>query len=215
VFTALTVDAKGALNVAWLDLSTQAGWQGPVPFGAATLHPGAPVAVFQQTRTVFTALTVGAKGMLNVAWLDLSTQAGWQGPVSFGPATLQPGGQVSVFKQSDAVFTALTVDAKGALNVAWLDLSKQAGWQGPVPFGPATLQPGAPVTVFQQSNAVFTALTVGAKRALNVAWLDLGPKAQQQHPGWHTPVPFGSPGLAPGAPVAEFRQSPRAVLPVV
>ncbi len=202
VFAALTVDRNGALNVAWLDLSNQSGWRGPQPFGDPHLLPGAPVAMFQQSANVFTALTVDTNGALNVAWLDLSNQNGWQGPQPFGDPHLSRGASVAVFQQSPNVFTALTVDRNGALNVAWLDLSNQNGWQGPQPFGDPHLSPGAPVAVFQQSTTVFTALTVDRNRALNVAWLDLSETL-----GWHGPQPFGDPHLSPGAPVAVFQQS--------
>src|ERR1700680_4115839 len=173
VFAALTVDTNGALNVAWLDLSNQSGWQGPQAFGDPHLVPGAPVAVFQQSANVFAALTVDTNGALNVAWLDLSNQSGWQGPQPFGDPHLVPGAPVAVFQQSANVFAALTVDTNGALNVAGLDLGNQSGWQGPQAFGDPHLVPGAPVAVFQQSANVFAALTVDTNGALNVAWLDL------------------------------------------
>jgi hypothetical protein len=60
------------MSVAWLDLSNQKGWQGPQPFGDPHLVPGAAVAVFQQSPTVYAALTVDKNGAMNVAWLDLS-----------------------------------------------------------------------------------------------------------------------------------------------
>ena len=206
VYTALTVDKDGKMNVAWLDLSDPSkGWHAPVAFGDARLVPGAPVSVFQQSATVYTALTVDKDGKMNVAWLDLSDPSkGWHAPVAFGDARLAPGAPVSVFQQSATVYTVLTVDKDGKMNVAWLDLSDPSkGWHAPVAFGDARLAPGAPVSVFQQSATVYTVLTVDKDGKMNVAWLDLGDPSK----GWHAPVAFGNARLVPGAPVSVFQQS--------
>jgi hypothetical protein len=108
----------------------QGGWQGPQPFGDPHLVPGAAVALFQQSPTVFTALTVDKNGAMNVAWLDLSNPIGWQGPQPFGDPHLVPGAAIALFQQSPTVFTALTVDKNGAMNAAWLDLTNPAGRKG-------------------------------------------------------------------------------------
>jgi hypothetical protein len=122
VYAALAVDALGTLNLAWLDVGIDAGWQGPLRIGDARLAPGGNVTLFEQGDRVRTALSIGADGTLNVAWLELG--GSWQGPIAVGGATL------------------------------YYPLS---GWQGPVPFGSASLVPGAPVSVFRQSENVITA----------------------------------------------------------
>jgi hypothetical protein len=125
VFAALTVDRLGRMNVTWLDMNVpNPGWQGPVGFGGDHLAPGAPVSpVFAQSPGVFAALTVDRLGRMNVTWLDMNVpDSGWQGPVGFGGNHLAPGAPVSpVFAQSPGVFAALTVDARGRMNVTWLD----------------------------------------------------------------------------------------------
>jgi hypothetical protein len=125
VFAALSVDQRGRMNVVWLDMNQPSpNWQGPVGFGDPHLAPGAPVSpVFEQNPGVFAALTVDRAGQMNVVWLDVNeTNPGWQGPVGFGSPHLAPGASVSpVFAQNPGVFAALTIDAQGRANVAWLD----------------------------------------------------------------------------------------------
>jgi hypothetical protein len=146
---ALMIDSRGSLNAAspgpgpGTGSGSAAGWQGPVAIGTATLVPGAPVAVFQQSATVFTALMIDQDGILNSASLDTSTTPGWQGPVAIGTAILVPGAPVTVIPQAGAVFAALMVDRDGTLNVATLDTSAGTGWQGPVGVGNAGLFPGS------------------------------------------------------------------------
>ena len=143
-------------------------WQGPLPFGDAHLSPGAPVSVFQQSPGVWTGLTVdkvlvhshvagrriGHDGTMNVVWADLNLNSGWQGPKAFGDVHLVPGAPVSIFQQSPGVWSGLTVDQAGTMNVVWGDFNLNNGWQGPKAFGGAHLAPGAPVSIFQQSPAV-------------------------------------------------------------
>lgn len=159
---------------------------------------------FSRSGTAHTALAVDKSGAMNVAWLDQGADEGWQGPQTFGSANLSPGGQVSVFNQGPGVFTALTVDASGTLNVAWLQTGRP-GWNGPIPAGGPTLVPGAPVSVIRQSDSIFAALTVGAGGQMNVAWLDINEPDPSKR-GWQGPAAFGGPVLLPGAPVAVFRQ---------
>jgi hypothetical protein len=201
--TALTVDKKGAMNVAWLDTTATNGWQGPYAFGDPHLVPGAPVAAFQQSKTVTTALTVDKNGAMNVAWVDSSNGKGWQGPYAFGDPHLTPGAQVTAFQQSANVFDVLTIDKNGYLNVAYLDTSAGGGWKGPFTVGTPGLVPGAPVTWLRQSDTVFSALSVGQSGAMRVAYIDLTTSS-----GWQGPFAFGDPHLAPGAPVNAFVQSP-------
>ena len=144
-------------------------WQGPLPFGDAHLSPGAPVSVFQQSPGVWTGLTVdkvlvhshvagrrmGRDGTMNVVWADLNLNSGWQGPKAFGDVHLVPGAPVSIFQQSPGVWSGLTVDQAGTMNVVWGDFNLNNGWQGPKAFGGAHLAPGAPVSIFQQSPAVW------------------------------------------------------------
>jgi hypothetical protein len=66
------------------------------------------------------------------------------------------------------VFTALTVDNNGAINVVWADLNNPSGWQGPVAFGDPHLRPGAFITPVFQQKSLFAALTVDRNGALNV-----------------------------------------------
>ena len=94
---ALMVDSHGSLNAVSLETTSAIGWQGPVAVGSAALVPGSPVAVFQQSATVFTALMVDQDGMLNSASLDTSSAAGWRRPGRRrlgGPGTRIPGRRV-------------------------------------------------------------------------------------------------------------------------
>ena len=195
-----TVDRDGVLNVATLDATGGGTWQGPVPVGNATLVPGSPVSVFQQSKSVFAAAMVDRDGVLNVATLDATGGGTWQGPVPVGNATLVPGSPVSVFQQSKSVFAAAMVDRDGVLNVATLDATGGGTWQGPVPVGNATLVPGSPVSVFQQSKSVFAAAMVDRDGVLNVATLDTTGGGT-----WQGPVPVGNATLVPGAPIASVR----------
>jgi hypothetical protein len=140
------------MNVVWLDLSNNKGWQGPVAFGAAVFPPGAPVAMFRQSGRVLAALAVDRNGAMNVVWLDLSNNKGWQGPVAFGAAIFPPGAPVAMFRQASRVLAALAVDRNGAMNVVWLDLHDNLGWRGPAAFGDAVFPTGAPVAMFVQSG---------------------------------------------------------------
>jgi hypothetical protein len=92
---------------------------------------------------------------------------------------------------------ALMVDRDGMLNAASLDLSAGGGWQGPDAIGNASLVPGSPVTVFQHSTTVFTALMVDRDGMLNAASLDLSAGG-----GWQGPDAVGNASLVPGSPVA-------------
>src|ERR1039457_5338971 len=92
---------------------------------------------------------------------------------------------------------ALMVDRGGMLNVASLDLSAGGGWQGPDAVGNASLVPGSPITVFQRSKTVFTALIVDRGGMLNVASLDLSAGG-----GWQGPDAVGNASLIPGSQVA-------------
>jgi hypothetical protein len=150
-------------------------WKGPVAFGGAHLSPGAPVSVFQQSPGVWAGLTVDRNGMMNVTWADFNVSTPrWEDPVAFGGAYLVPGAPVSVFQQSPGVWAGVTVDTKGMISVAWADFKvREPRWEGPVQFGEeATLFPGAPVSVFQQSPAVWAGLTVGRNEMMNVMWAD-------------------------------------------
>jgi hypothetical protein len=203
VHTALAVDAGGALNVAWLDLSGEDGWQGPQPLAGAGLQPGGRVTAFEQGPGVFAALSVDARGSLNVAWLQVGVP-GWNGPVAVGAPLLVPGAPVAVLRQGEAVHAALSVGAGGRMHVAWLDLADPArrGWQGPQTFGGAHLQPGAELALFRQDATTLTALTVDRNGALNVAWLDTAGG------GWQGPLALAGNHLVPGAPVQVIEQAP-------
>src|SRR5271166_60006 len=137
------VDRDGMLTAATLDVSGGGGWQGPDSIGNASLVPGSPVTVFQQSTTVFTALMVDRNGMLTAATLDASGGGGRRGADSTGNASLVPGSPVTVFQQSTTVFTALMVDRNGMLTAATLDASSGGGWQGPDSIGNASLVPGS------------------------------------------------------------------------
>jgi hypothetical protein len=91
-FTALMVDRNGVLNEAWLNVGD--GWQGPDTIGSACLTPGSKVTVVAQSASVFAALMVDRNGVLNIATLDTVSGEGWQGPDTFGNATLVPGSSV-------------------------------------------------------------------------------------------------------------------------
>jgi len=207
VLAALAVDRDGAMNVVWLDLSNDKGWQGPVAFGGTVFAAGAHVAMFRQSAKVLAALAVSRGGAMSVAWLDLSNDRGWQGPVAFGDAVFPPGAPVAMFRQSGEVLAGLAVDRDGAMNVVWLDLSNDKGWQGPVAFGDAVFPPGAPIAMFRQSGRVLAALAVDRHGAMNVVWLDLS-----NNEDWQGPVAFGDAVFPPGAPVAMFRQSGRVLV---
>jgi hypothetical protein len=94
---------------------------------------------------------------------------------------------------------ALMVDRDGMLNAASLDLSAGGGWQGPDAVGNASLVPGSPITVFQHSKTVFTALMVDRDGMLNAASLDLSAGG-----GWQGPDAVGNASLVPGSRVAWF-----------
>ncbi len=201
VFTALTINARGALAVAWMQAGVP-GWNGPAAVGPRLLVPGAAVAVLRQAAAVHVALSVGVDGRLHVAWLDLNdpAQRGWQGPMPFGGTHLQPGAALALFRQDATTLAALTVDRNGALNVAWLDTAGGAGWQGPLVLAGNHLVPGAPVQHIEQSPGIHAALTVDRLGSLNVAWLDTA------RPGWQPPAPLGGVPGVPGAPLALVRQ---------
>jgi hypothetical protein len=197
IFTALTVDKNGVMNVTWLDLNDGQGWHPPIAFGGNHLVPGAYITpVFKQSDTVYTALTIDKNGVMNVTWLDLNDGQGWHPPVAFGGNHLVPGAHVTpVFNQASTVFTALTADKNGVMNVAWLDLNDGQGWHPPAAFGGSHLVPGAYITpVFNQASTVFTALTADKNGVMNVTWLDLN-----DGQGWHPPAAFGGSHLVPGA----------------
>jgi hypothetical protein len=196
-FVALVVDRGGVLDVASLDLSTQAGWHGLETIGASTLVPGSPVSVLKESDTQFAALVVDRSGVLNVASLDLSTQAGWQGLETIGASTLVPGSPVSVLKVSDTQFAALVVDRSGVLNVASLDLSTQAGWHGLETIGSNTLVPGSPVAVLKETDTQFFALVVDRNGVLNAASLDLSTQD-----GWQGLETIGASTIVPGSSIA-------------
>jgi hypothetical protein len=70
VSAALTVDRNGFMNVVWADRNKQ-GWQGPVAFGGSHLAPGAFITpLFNQSGSIFAALTVDRNGFMNVVWTD-------------------------------------------------------------------------------------------------------------------------------------------------
>jgi hypothetical protein len=203
IFAALTVDSLGAMNVVWLDANVLGmGWKGPVAFGGRDLAPGAPVSpAFAQTPGVFAALTVGRGAAMNVAWLNTHAEPmHWEGPAGFGGDHLVAGAPMSpAFEQAAGVFAALTIDRLGAMNVAWLNTRhRPLGWEGPVAFGGRELAPAGHVSpVFEQSQGVFAALTVGKHGAMSVVWLD----THAEPVAWNGPAAFGGRHLVPGAPV--------------
>jgi FHA domain len=97
---------------------------------------------------------------------------------------------------------ALMVDRGGVLNAATLDTSTTGGWQGPDAIGTASLVPGSPVTVFQHSTTVFTALMVDRDGVLNAATLDTSTTG-----GWQGPDAIGTASLVPGSLIAVVEQS--------
>jgi hypothetical protein len=196
---ALTVDGNGILNAASLATTGTAAWQGPVGIGGANLVPGSRIAVFAQSKTVFTALMIDRDGILNSASLDTSAGGGWQGPAGIGGGSLVPGSPVAVLAESQTVFTALMVDRDGILNSASLDTSAGGGWQGPVALGAATLMPGSPVTVIRRSKTVVSALMVDRDGTLSVAWLDTAAGT-----GWQGPDGIGTARLLPGSMITQL-----------
>jgi len=63
---------------------------------------------------------------MNVVWLDMNVQEPrWKASVAVKDLnSFVPGARVTpVFQQSPGVFSALTVDKQGAMNVVWLDIS--------------------------------------------------------------------------------------------
>jgi hypothetical protein len=194
---ALMVDRNGLLNVASLDVSSSLGWQGPDSIGTGNLLVDTSMAVFQPSATTHLALMIDRTGVLNTFSLDSSSTSGWQGPITVGNATLVPGAPITVFQQTDYVYTALMVDRFGVLNSASLDTSSSLEWDEPNTLGSASLVPGSPVTVCQQSPSVFAALMVDRNGLLNVASLDLSRGA-----GWQGPDTIGNSRLAPGSRIA-------------
>jgi hypothetical protein len=191
---AVMVDSHGVLNVTTLTTSGAANWQGPRGIGNANLVPGSPIAVCRQSRTVFTALMIDRDGILNIASLDTSSGADWQGPDGIGGANLVPGSPIAVCRQSRTVFTALMIDRDGILNIASLDVASGDSWQGPLAVGSATLVAGSPITVIPRSRTLFTALMVDRDGTLNVAMLDTSSGA-----GWQGPDSIGNANLVPGS----------------
>src|SRR5260370_31512715 len=88
------------------------------------------------------------------------------------------------------------------MNVVFADGNKQ-GWQGPVAFDGANLGPGAFITpLYQQNDAVSTALTVDKNGFMNVVF------AERNKQGWQGPLAFGKGTLQPGAFLTPlFRQN--------
>jgi hypothetical protein len=192
---ALSVDRTGLLNAWTLDSGAGAVWQGPSTVGDSFLVPGSPVAIFQQSTSVLTALIVDCNGVLNVAYLDLTGGTGWQGLNTVGGANLVPGSPVTVLKQSATMFMALMVDRNGVLNVATLDAMSNV-WQGPDSLGCAILVPGSHVAVIQTGNTVFAALAVDRDGILNTATLDISTGT-----GWQGPDSVGNGCLPAGSRV--------------
>lgn len=56
---------------------------------------------------------------------------------------------VTAFQQDARVTTALAINRRGTLCVAWVDPARP-GWQGPFPFGSTRLLSHTAVAVFRQ-----------------------------------------------------------------
>jgi hypothetical protein len=194
---ALMVDTAGVLQQTSLDDKLAARWQEIQSIGNATLMPASTVATLQYNSTVAMALIVDISGVLNVYRNDSSDSAGWRAAETVGGATLQPGGNVVVFRQSPSVVTALTIDRFGILNRASLDSSITGDWQGMFTIGGSRLLPGSPIAVCISSSAVFSALVVDSAGMLNVATLDLGKGSE-----WQGLSTVGAAELAPGTSVS-------------
>jgi|HubBroStandDraft_6_1064221.scaffolds.fasta_scaffold686010_1 hypothetical protein len=146
-FFAFVVDSNGVFNAASLDTTDENGWQGPDTVGNADFLPATPIAVFQQSDAVITALLVDRSGVLNAMSLTVGATQEWQGPLTIGGACLAPGTPVSVVSISETSFSALMVDQDGVLNTAFLDVSAGNGWDGPDTVGNAYLLPESLVSV--------------------------------------------------------------------
>jgi hypothetical protein len=194
---ALMVDGGGVLQAASLDDTLEPGWQEIYSVGNASLVPTSNVATLQCSISLVVALIVDANGVLNIYTNDASDSEGWRGPETVGGATLQPGGNVVVFRQSPSVVTALTIDRFGVLNRASQDQSLGNSWQGMDTIGGSRLVPGSPIAICTLNDSVFAALVVDATGLLNVATLDLGKGAE-----WQGLDIVGSPAFAPGTPVS-------------
>jgi hypothetical protein len=198
---AVMVDRNGTLNTASLDMSSGLGWQGPDTVGFANLIPGSTVTVLQASPSVYVALVVDRDGVLNIFSFNAAEGKGWQGPDTVGNASLVPGSPVTVFQQGSSIYTALTVDRNGVLNIASLDVSSGEGWQGLDTVGSASLEPGSAVTVCRDGSSTFTALMVDRSGVLNIATLDTSSTV-----GWNGPDTVGHGTLVPGSRVSVATQ---------
>jgi len=193
---ALMVDTEGVLQATSLKGISAADWQEIQSIGNSNLVPASTVATLQYSITVAMALTVDRSGVLNVYRNDSTDGAGWRLAETVGGATLQPGGNVVVFRQSASMVTALTIDRFGVLNRASLDSSVSSSWQGMFTIGGSQLIPGSPIALCISDSAVFTAMVVDSAGMLNVATLDLG-----AGPDWQGLSTIGGAQLDPGSAV--------------
>jgi len=93
----VTIDRFGALNAFQFSSVAPAGWAGPQLLNCPNLVPGSPVAVFAQSPTLYTALTIDSTGTLNIASFDASS--GWQSLESIGETSFVPGAPIAVFSR--------------------------------------------------------------------------------------------------------------------
>ena len=71
----MAIDRLGVLNVFQYGTAPSIGCQGPQLVGFATLVPGSPLAMFAQSQSLYTALTVDKNGTINVASYDMAAGA--------------------------------------------------------------------------------------------------------------------------------------------
>jgi hypothetical protein len=177
VLSAVYVDGAGALDVSWIDVATTNQWAGPSMISPHYYgKPGGGVALAKQTDSVLTALFVDLYGYLNVAWLNVDGPGPWAGPQRISTAPFaQAGAGIAMVKQDDVVLAALVVDSNGALDIAWLNTDgANPQWAGPQPLQGTTglYDPGAFVSMVNQSTTITSALLPDTNGAVNLFWLD-------------------------------------------
>lgn len=180
----LHVAHDGRPHVTWpLDFG---GWQEPAPIGPADIVPkGGGIAVAQQAPSVVTAIAIGMNKRLTT-WHVNDTQV-WIGPGEFGPADFPPGGAVTLGKQTDDRTVAAAVDYSGAVQIAWVEGTKD--WHDPVSISAENFTlPGASVALARLADDLLALLVVAADGALHIAWVD-------GTGGWKPLVPISKPAL--------------------
>jgi hypothetical protein len=182
------VDAQGAMRGMWKHEAFF--WEGSFNLsGPGTAPPGAPIAaVWQPLNEQLEVFTISPSGQLLVAWKAHNGR--WLGPIAITqPSFAVAHGHVAaVFQPSNNQLEVFSVDAQGAVRVAWK--AQNGSWHDSVPITPpGSAHPGAPLTaVWQPLNEqleVFWTDTAGAVRGV---W-------KFKNGSWQPPFTLSPPGF--------------------